>query len=112
MELSLFSTLILLTSLFMGSPDGKRLRQNKITVGWSWKTWIPVITNATGGLLVGLVTKHAGAVKKGFALIFGLVLSGVLQTRFSDGDDTISLQQVAGGILASISLWMHSAFPP
>lgn len=112
MELSLFSILILLTSLFVWNPDGKRLRENKITDGWTWKTWIPVVMNATGGLLVGLVTKHAGAVKKGFALIFGLVLSGVLQARFSEGEDDISLQQIAGLILASLSLWMHSAFPP
>lgn len=112
MELSMFSIMILLTSLVTGSPDGKKIRENQINVGWTWKTWIPVITNAMGGLLVGLVTKYAGAVKKGFALILGLVLSGVLQTRFSEGDESISLQQIAGGVLASISLWMHSAFPP
>lgn len=112
MELSFFSVFIMFFSLLLGSPDGKRMRQEKITVGWTLKTWIPVVTNAAGGLLVGLVTKHAGAVKKGFALIFGLMLSGLLQTRMSEGDDAISLEQIAGGILASISLWMHSSFPP
>lgn len=112
MELSIFSILMLFASLFLGSPDGKRLREDKVTVGWTRKTWIPVVTNAAGGLLVGLVTKHSGVVRKGFALIFGLVLSGILQTIFSESHGTISMQQIAGGILASISLWMHSAFPP
>jgi UDP-sugar transporter A1/2/3 len=112
MELSAFSMIIMLTSLILGTPDGKRLRQENGTVGWTWKTWIPVLTNAAGGVLVGLVTKHSGAVKKGFALIFGLVLSGALQSYFSSDDDGVSLEQIAGGLLASISLWMHSAFPP
>jgi UDP-sugar transporter A1/2/3 len=112
MELSAFSIMIMLTSLIFGTPDGKRLGQGDGTVGWTWKTWIPVLTNAAGGVLVGLVTKYSGAVKKGFALIFGLVLTGVLQSYFSSDDDGVSLEQIAGGLLASISLWVHSAFPP
>eukprot|EP00980_Cylindrotheca_fusiformis_P005583 scaffold1184_cov132-Cylindrotheca_fusiformis.AAC.4 len=112
MELSVFSIMIMTTSLILGTPDGKRLGQRNAMVGWSWKTLIPVLTNAAGGVLVGLVTKHSGAVKKGFALIFGLVISGVLQSYFSSDDDGVSVEQIAGGLLASISLWMHSAFPP
>jgi UDP-sugar transporter A1/2/3 len=112
MELSAFSIIIMLTSLSLGTPDGKRLREGKILEGWTWKTWIPVITNAAGGVLVGLVTKHAGAVKKGFALIFGLILSGILQSYFTSNGDGLTTEQLAGGLLASISLWMHSAFPP
>ena len=34
---------------------------------------------AFGGLIVGLVTKYAGGVNKGFAIIAGLFLSGVVQ---------------------------------
>jgi UDP-sugar transporter A1/2/3 len=101
----------MLASLVLGSPDGKRIRKSGIGEGWTWKTWIPVIANASGGVVVGLVTKHAGAVKKGFALIFGLILSGILQKCFLS-DEGLSSEQVAGGILASLSLWMHSKFPP
>lgn len=111
MELSAFSVLIMLMSLLLGSPDGKRLRKGGITEGWTWKTWIPIITNASGGVIVGLVTYHAGAVRKGFALIFGLILSGLLQNIFLS-DEGISHEQVIGGVLASASLWMHSKFPP
>jgi UDP-sugar transporter A1/2/3 len=111
MELSVFSVLIMLASLILGSPDGKRLRKGGITEGWTWKTWIPIITNASGGIVVGLVTYHAGAVRKGFALIFGLILSGILQNIFLS-DEGISSEQIIGGILASASLCMHSKFPP
>ena len=64
-------------------------RNGKMIEGWTWKTWIPIVSNACGGVVVGLVTKHAGAVRKGFALIFGLVLSGVLQSYLSSSDDKI-----------------------
>ena len=84
--------------------------------GWTPQTIIPILTNAAGGIIVGLVTKYAGAVKKGFALIFGLLLSGLLQARMADTSEDqdkprITKEQIIGGILAAISLWMHSTFP-
>ena len=111
MELSVFSTLTILMTLLLGSPDGKQLRSSGWSKGWTWKTWIPVVTNALGGILVGLVTLHLGVVRKGFALIFGLFFSGVLQNCFLS-DDGVSVEQIFGGILASLSVWMHSKFPP
>lgn len=96
--------------------------------GWTWTTWIPLLTNAGGGLLVGLVTKYAGTVAKGFALILGLFVSGLFQDLFHDwnaahaaasskkggGEEhhhhhssKVTLPQWIGGILAGLSLWMH-----
>ena len=37
--------------------------------------------------MVGLVTKYAVAVKKGFALILGLLLSGILQACMNTQDE-------------------------
>ena len=108
MELSAASSLFLLSSLALQSPDGVKIREQGFFHGWTIKTWIPVITNALGGIVVGLVTKHAGSVKKGFALIFGLLLSGIFQSKQQEG---ITKEQVVGGILAAISLWMYSNFP-
>jgi solute carrier family 35 (UDP-sugar transporter), member A1/2/3 len=109
MELSAISLLTMTSTLILGSPDGKQLRKVGMAKGWTWKTWIPVFTNAAGGIVVGMVTKHSGAVSKGFGLIFGLLLSGILQNTFLSGDG-ITPEQVYGGILASISVWMHSKF--
>ncbi len=47
--------------------------------GWTAHTWIPILTQAAGGVIVGLVTKHAGGVKKGFALIAGIALTAFVQ---------------------------------
>lgn len=54
--------------------------------GWTRLTWVPILTQACGGIIVGLVTKHAGGVKKGFSLIAGIALTAfvqaVVQVRF------------------------------
>jgi UDP-sugar transporter A1/2/3 len=114
LELSAASLLILGSSLLAGSnPDSSKIANNGFWHGWTLGTWIPVGTNACGGILVGLVTKHAGSVRKGFALIFGLLLSGIFQAKLLAGDEDnfITMEQVAGGVLAALSLWMHSTFP-
>lgn len=107
MELSAASLLFLIGTLLISSPDGKLIRKQGFFYGWTRQTWIPVVTNGLGGIIVGLVTKYAGSVRKGFALIFGLLLSGILQSK----GEGITKEQVVGGILAAASLWMYSSFP-
>lgn len=107
MELSVASSLFLIISLLLNSPDGKRIAQHGFFSGWTLSTMIPVFTKALGGVVVGLVTKHAGSVRKGFALIFGLLLSGILQSK----GEGVTAEQVVGGLLAAVSLWMHARFP-
>lgn len=115
MELCVVSLFFTAMSMIQ-SQDGAKIRENGFFHGWTPKTLIPIATNAAGGIVVGLVTKYAGSVKKGFALIFGLVLSGVLQAFMEEDNGNkqgskISKEHIAGGILAAFSLWMHSAFP-
>lgn len=103
MELCAASSLILLLSLII-SPDGKMIAEEGFFgKDWNYQVFIPIITNAIGGILVGLVTKHAGSVRKGFALIFGILLSGLLQ------NESVSNEQILGGVLAAVSLWLHSS---
>lgn len=107
MEMNIASVILLLASLGMSS-DGRNILQSRAFFdNWTLETWIPVITNSIGGILVGLVTKHAGSVRKGFALIFGLLLSGMFQASGTG----IRTHQVVGGLLAATSLWMHTTHP-
>jgi solute carrier family 35 (UDP-sugar transporter), member A1/2/3 len=108
MELCAASTLILFFSL-LASPDGTMIAQNGFWYGWTGTTWIPIFTNAVGGIVVGLVTKYAGSVRKGFALILGMFVSGVVQALVSE--EGVSVEQGIGGALAAASLWMHAKNP-
>jgi UDP-sugar transporter A1/2/3 len=106
MELTVASVILLMASLFV-SKDGQQISQNGFFHLWTPVTIIPILTNSFGGILVGLVTKHAGSVRKGFALIFGILLSGLFQA----GSHGISPAQIIGGILAATSLWLHASSP-
>ncbi|KAL3798639.1 hypothetical protein ACHAWO_011376 [Cyclotella atomus] len=102
-ELCVASILLLLIS-FVTSEDGKQIQQRGFFDEWTYLTMLPILTNAAGGILVGMVIKYAGTVQKGFALIFGILISGVLQ-------GSLSKEEYVGGVLAGISLWMHSTYP-
>mmetsp|Transcript_34483 Transcript_34483/g.62020 ORF Transcript_34483/g.62020 Transcript_34483/m.62020 type:complete len:503 (+) Transcript_34483:173-1681(+) len=107
MEMNVASVILLLASLVLSSNGRTILRSRSFFSNWTPETFIPVITNSIGGILVGLVTKHAGSVRKGFALIFGLLLSGIFQA----GGAGIRTHQIAGALLAATSLWMHTVHP-
>ncbi|KAL3759035.1 hypothetical protein ACHAWU_008644 [Discostella pseudostelligera] len=90
--------------------NGRLIRERGFFDEWTLSTIIPILTNSAGGILVGLVIKYAGTVQKGFALIFGILLSGIVQSVV-DTNKILSREEVAGGLLAAVSLWMHSTYP-
>ena len=109
-ELCVASILILLVSFVTISDDGRQIRERGFFHEWNLHTMIPIMTNSAGGILVGQVIKYAGSVRKGFALIFGILLSGIIQS-YTLGTKTLSKEDMAGGLLAAISLWMHATYP-
>jgi UDP-sugar transporter A1/2/3 len=110
MELCAATVLILSASLSL-SADGKAIFARGFFDGWTPATFIPIATNSVGGIIVGLVTKHAGSVRKGFALIFGILLSGLVQAGLQP-EQGITKEQIMGGVLAGFSLYLHATNPP
>ena len=117
MELCAASYIFLFFTL-LRSDDGQFISENGFFYNWNVHTLIPIVSNALGGIIVGLVTKYAGSVRKGFALIFGILLSGILQAMIGIGEDVensggsgVSKEQIVGGIMAGISLWAHATHP-
>jgi len=110
-ELCIASLVLLFISLTF-SQDGKMIQQHGFFHEWTAQTFIPIVTNAVGGIVVGLVTKYAGSVRKGFALIFGMLFTGFIQSFMSDtGSVAVSKEQIVGGLIAAMSLWMHATHP-
>lgn len=105
-ELCVASVIAVSVSLLF-SADGQKIRKNGFFHRWTLQTLIPVFTNAIGGIIVGLVTKYAGSVRKGFALIFGMCLTGVVQSIIEGVP--LSNTKILGGALAALSLWLHSS---
>ena len=62
-----------------------------------------------GGLIVGMVTKYAGGVVKGFAMIAGIVVTGVVQWMLYN--KPLSLKDFIAVLLVSFSIYLHSKYP-
>ena len=78
--------------------------------GWTLATLVPVTTSALGGIFVGQVTKHLGGIAKGFAIVAGLVFTGVAQSI--QRGSPLETRHLAGLALVVSCTWAHAAFPP
>jgi len=95
----------------------QRAATTKTTTAWTAQALIPITLKAAGGVLTALVHKYAGTVAKGFALVLGLVLSGLFQSAWrrqqdSEGGATATAaqlepHQVIGTLLVLWSTWLH-----
>lgn len=77
-EMSAIGSFVLFASMLQ-SPDGVAIKEKGFLYGWTPLTFLPVFSNAIGGILVGLVTMYAGGVKKGFVVVSALLVTAVLQ---------------------------------
>jgi UDP-sugar transporter A1/2/3 len=108
-EISFFSSVTLLISMMRSNVFSKK-EWEKQKAYWTWKMLIPIAVKAAGGVVTALVHKYAGSVAKGFALMFGLVLSGTIQSVLSD--ETLQPFQVVGTLMIMMSTWLHFTHPP
>lgn len=107
-EMSIVGSLCLLASTYK-SPDGEAIRKYGFFHAWTAGTLVPVISNALGGILVGLVTAHAGGVRKGFVIVSALIVTALLQLVF-DGKPP-SLYCLAALPLVIISISIYQKYP-
>lgn len=109
-EISFFSAVALLFNIIR-SNDFSELEWQKQKTYWNWKTLIPILLKASGGVITALVHKYAGSVSKGFALMFGLVLANMIQLT-KKKEETLQPYQVLGTIMIMLSTWLHFTNPP
>ena len=117
-EISFYSAVTLVLHMLVrsradrssSSPGSHRIEWDKQRLYWNWKTLIPILVKAGGGVITALVHKYAGSVAKGFALMFGLVLSGTLQLTMTN--ESLQPYQVVGTLMIMLSTWMHFTHPP
>ncbi|XP_057970546.1 UDP-N-acetylglucosamine transporter ROCK1 [Malania oleifera] len=107
-EMSIVGSLCLMASMYK-SPDGEAIRRHGFFYGWTPLTLIPIISNALGGILVGLVTTYAGGVRKGFVIVSALLVTALLQFIF-DGKPPSFYCLVALPIVTS-SISVYQKYP-
>ena len=107
-ELAVYGILVLLLSAVV-SADGAKVLSSGLFAHWDIYTLIPVVANAFGGVIVGQVTKYAGGVVKGFALIAGIIITGVVQ--WLTEDKPLTTRDWVAVLMVSLSIYLHSKYP-
>lgn len=120
LELSLFSIVTLLITFLIQGQDiavaGSLSLVNMIPIlatgtsalGTS-ATYCKLFYAASGGLCVGMVTKHAGAVRKAFSILAGIILTGVVEYML--GEKPLPQSVIIALPIAITSMWMHISYP-
>lgn len=103
-EMSIVGSLCLLASISK-SPDGQAIKQHGFFYGWTPLTFIPVLSNALGGILVGLVTSQAGGVRKGFVIVSALLVTAMLQFIFEGKPPSVYSLMALPLVISSISVY-------
>ncbi|GMI67210.1 REPRESSOR OF CYTOKININ DEFICIENCY 1 [Hibiscus trionum] len=103
-EMSIVGSLCLLASTSK-SPDGEAIRRHGFFYGWTPLTLIPVVTNALGGILVGLITSLAGGVTKGFVVVSALIVTAMLQFLFEGKPPSMYSLVALPLVISSVSIY-------
>lgn len=110
-EMAVLGCMIIVSSLPLRlTADSETWHREGLFARWSFATTVPILTQGWGGIVVGLITKVAGGVRKGFAVIVGLLLTCFLKWAI-DGERISPLVCIAVPLVAA-SIWLHASFPP
>jgi len=105
-SMSLVSMVMLAGSLWF---EGRASSVPTALAGGEIGVVVPIITNAAGGVLVGQVTHYMGGVSKGFSVVGGLIVSGVVQS-FTEHTMLPPTIFVALAMVCAATA-MHSSYP-
>ncbi|KAF1328049.1 Drug/metabolite transporter, partial [Globisporangium splendens] len=78
--------------------------------GWTLMTFFALLCQATGGMVVGFVIKYCGNVEKSFAVVFGMIITALLENQYNNkpfGErGLIAIAMVAGSTV------LYTMYPP
>eukprot|EP00435_Cladocopium_sp_Y103_P032800 s2261_g8.t1 len=104
-EMAVLGSAVILINHWTNSSSSDGLFQN-----WTCYTLVPVITQGWGGIVVGLISKTAGSVRKGFAIMVGLILSCVLKWLVEG--ESLRWSTFVAVPLVAVSIYLHAKYPP
>lgn len=111
LEIGVLGCCILYCNLLLGWTEESEIwwREGLFT-RWRPLTLVPVLTQGFAGIIVGIVTKIAGGVRKILATICGLILTCVLQ-QLTEGVLPPLSVCVAVPVVA-VGIYLHASYPP
>ncbi|KJH51877.1 putative UDP-galactose translocator [Dictyocaulus viviparus] len=111
LQLGMFSFFSIFGGLLMcWLYDWKAIEKNGFLQGYNVITWIVVLLQAYGGLVIALVVKYADNILKGFAVSLSIILSSLVSWLFL-ADFTPTLIFALGATTVIASTFMYGYEP-
>ncbi|KAI7865700.1 nucleotide-sugar transporter-domain-containing protein, partial [Spinellus fusiger] len=103
-QLSFFS--VVLGLVFVVAPqDGAVIIEQGFFIHYTPWTWVVIVVQALGGLVVAIVVKYADSILKGFATSVSILLSSIVSIYLFD--TTMTSVSVAGALLVIYSTYLY-----
>ncbi|ORZ24433.1 nucleotide-sugar transporter-domain-containing protein [Absidia repens] len=85
--------------------DMQPIREGGLLQGYDGLTWIVVVNQALGGLLVAIVVKFADNILKGFATSLSIIVSGVISFYLFNFQPTLTF--MTGACIVMVSSYLY-----
>lgn len=85
--------------------DRQKILEGGMFQGYTTITWIVVVNQALGGLLVAIVVKYADNILKGFATSLSIIISGLISVYFFDFEPSFQFQM--GALVVIFATYMY-----
>ncbi|CAK4078128.1 unnamed protein product [Aphanomyces euteiches] len=80
-----------------------------IWTGWTFMTFVTLLVQALGGVLVGFVIKYSGNIKKSFAVVGGLLLTAALESLVNH--TAFGMYGYSSTALVTVSTILYTKYP-
>ncbi|TYZ62424.1 hypothetical protein PybrP1_008666 [[Pythium] brassicae (nom. inval.)] len=78
--------------------------------GWTLLTCFALLCQATGGVVVGFVIKYCGNVEKSFAVVFGMIITALLENRYNG--KPFGERGLVAIAMVAFSTVLYTMYPP
>jgi len=108
-EMAILGCVVIIAGQVTNCVSGARASEGLFD-RWTLRTLVPVVTQGWGGIVVGLIAKTSGSVRKGFAVMVGLVFSCGLKCVVQG--ESLSASTLVAVPLVAVSIYLHAKHPP
>lgn len=78
--------------------------------GWTLLTFFALLCQATGGVVVGFVIKYCGNVEKSFAVVFGMIITALLENQYNG--KPFGERGLVAIAMVAFSTVLYTMYPP
>eukprot|EP00045_Choanoeca_perplexa_P013115 m.146572 g.146572 ORF g.146572 m.146572 type:complete len:332 (-) comp16244_c0_seq7:968-1963(-) len=109
MELAVYSSIAMIARVLVSGNELSAIAVKGPFYSFPLTTMAPILLQSCGGIIVGLVVKHAGGVRKGFSILAGILLTGLIDNVVAG--NPLTTAKLLALPLVLVSTYVHITRP-